>query len=516
MCRLGVLTSTYNASGRIRFLSVEDVHVDSAAKQLARIAIVTDDKKLITLSLNEVTTPSGDVGAELAFVDETRVAKRGTAITRIHLHRASASGSASSTTQEPVLCVSDKWGDVHAFPDPAVSTKRRTLLTHTGCIITSLFSSLDARYLISADREERIRVSHFPNCYDIQSFCLGHSRFVSTVTILRQPVNQIGGTPGYAPGDLLVSGGADGALRLFHWLTGTLVHTAYLHPGETIDWGRRYLFGPGEAPDGLYSCTTSAGPHDDAAMNSEAADEDDGEKSEAPEEEAGAPSKKSRPNPPGESDPDTASATGSSTPLIPRAFNPERQPTLAAPPVVPVMLTECPASGLLATFIEGEHAVRLFKVSIPAEPARIPVSASHVPDASSPAPTLPQARLSQVCVLKLDRRPLSVRFDPVQPGLLLVGTVGPVEGSDAFAYRVLAFSMEASDAAAPAYTARPVDADSLALLKAVNPALAALTRMPAAEAEALRASFFCDKLEEYDKSVKVDKAFVEAAAAAEK
>ena len=37
--------------------------------------------------------------------------------------------------------------------------------------------SLDTRFLFTADRDEKIRVCSFPNAYNIQSFCLGHTGF---------------------------------------------------------------------------------------------------------------------------------------------------------------------------------------------------------------------------------------------------------------------------------------------------------------------------------------------------
>lgn len=32
----------------------------------------------------------------------------------------------------------------------------------------------DQKFLITADRDEKIRISHFPNAYNIETFCLGH------------------------------------------------------------------------------------------------------------------------------------------------------------------------------------------------------------------------------------------------------------------------------------------------------------------------------------------------------
>eukprot|EP01091_Cochliopodium_minus_P002473 TRINITY_DN12333_c0_g1_i1.p1 TRINITY_DN12333_c0_g1~~TRINITY_DN12333_c0_g1_i1.p1 ORF type:complete len:278 (-),score=49.66 TRINITY_DN12333_c0_g1_i1:46-879(-) len=39
--------------------------------------------------------------------------------------------------------------------------------------------TVDGKFTISVDRSESIRVSHYPNSYNIHSFCMGHTKFVS-------------------------------------------------------------------------------------------------------------------------------------------------------------------------------------------------------------------------------------------------------------------------------------------------------------------------------------------------
>jgi len=36
----------------------------------------------------------------------------------------------------------------------------------------------DDGYIVTADRDEKIRISHFPNAYNIQAFCLLHTEYV--------------------------------------------------------------------------------------------------------------------------------------------------------------------------------------------------------------------------------------------------------------------------------------------------------------------------------------------------
>lgn len=61
-------------------------------------------------------------------------------------------------------------------------------------------------YLITSDVDEHIRVSNFPNAYDIHTYCLGHASFISRLCIIN---------------DLLVSGGGDSYICLWDYKSGT-------------------------------------------------------------------------------------------------------------------------------------------------------------------------------------------------------------------------------------------------------------------------------------------------------
>jgi tRNA (guanine-N(7)-)-methyltransferase subunit TRM82 len=75
----------------------------------------------------------------------------------------------------------------------------------------------DRSYIITADRDEHIRISRgIPQSHIIESFCLGHTEFVSRLCVPH-------GRP-----NLLVSGGGDKELYVWDWLTGGLVSKADL------------------------------------------------------------------------------------------------------------------------------------------------------------------------------------------------------------------------------------------------------------------------------------------------
>ncbi len=71
--------------------------------------------------------------------------------------------------------------------------------------------SFDGKYVITADRDEKIRISHYPNCYEIHQFCLGHTELVIWIQLLSN--------------ELLVSAGADGTIRLWSVENGTCLCT---------------------------------------------------------------------------------------------------------------------------------------------------------------------------------------------------------------------------------------------------------------------------------------------------
>jgi tRNA (guanine-N(7)-)-methyltransferase subunit TRM82 len=47
------------------------------------------------------------------------------------------------------------------------------ILGHTS-LLTSFILSEDEKYIITSDRDEHIRVSWYPQGYNIEAFCLGH------------------------------------------------------------------------------------------------------------------------------------------------------------------------------------------------------------------------------------------------------------------------------------------------------------------------------------------------------
>ena len=97
--------------------------------------------------------------------------------------------SAIDLTNE-FLLIADKSGDVYKTD---FSVETNLILTPEDCMMGHLSMLLDIAfvrtqenddYLLTADRDEKIRLSRYPNAYNIQGYCLGHAEFVSHVNLI--------------------------------------------------------------------------------------------------------------------------------------------------------------------------------------------------------------------------------------------------------------------------------------------------------------------------------------------
>ncbi|URE35523.1 WD domain, G-beta repeat [Musa troglodytarum] len=102
-----------------------------------------------------------------------------------------------------------------------VDKKAVPILGHYCSIITRLEFSPDERFIASANRDFKIRITVFPKqplkgAHEIQSFCLGHKDFVSCFAFACPP--------GCAHG-FLFSGSGDSTVRLWDFISGLLLAT---------------------------------------------------------------------------------------------------------------------------------------------------------------------------------------------------------------------------------------------------------------------------------------------------
>ncbi|KAG1860093.1 quinon protein alcohol dehydrogenase-like superfamily [Suillus subluteus] len=87
------------------------------------------------------------------------------------------------------------------------------ILGHASLLTTFLVTA-DGQYIMTANRDEHIRVSWYPQGYTIKSYCLSHQKceicFCNSYSFV-------------SPG-MLISGGGDSVLKLWDWMNGELLH----------------------------------------------------------------------------------------------------------------------------------------------------------------------------------------------------------------------------------------------------------------------------------------------------
>ncbi|GMH27953.1 hypothetical protein Nepgr_029796 [Nepenthes gracilis] len=134
----------------------------------------------------------------------------------------------SISKNELFVCFADKFGVVWAVSldglnkiQASCNKKAVPILAHYCSIITCLDFSPDGRFIISADRDFKIRVTVFPEnplngAHEIQSFCLGHSEYVSSLAVVHNSDY---------PQGFLLSGGGDSTVRMWDINSGSLLCT---------------------------------------------------------------------------------------------------------------------------------------------------------------------------------------------------------------------------------------------------------------------------------------------------
>jgi tRNA (guanine-N(7)-)-methyltransferase subunit TRM82 len=59
------------------------------------------------------------------------------------------------------------------------------ILGHASLLTTFLVTA-DGQYIVTADRDEHIRVSWYPQGYTIESYCLGHQKCEALLSLTRK------------------------------------------------------------------------------------------------------------------------------------------------------------------------------------------------------------------------------------------------------------------------------------------------------------------------------------------
>ena len=151
-----------------------------------------------------------------------------------------------------------KDADASSLPMPLP----RLVLGHTGMVL-SLGVAPYADLLVTADRESKLRVSRYPQTYDIEAYCLGHREFVSCMTFVAAPTAQHSEAQGHQQQlpqlqqrNLLVSGSGDGSLALWDYSSGANVRRLIDHRYASLSAAASTLAAQAAAS---YTTTNSGG-----------------------------------------------------------------------------------------------------------------------------------------------------------------------------------------------------------------------------------------------------------------
>ncbi|XP_036831159.1 tRNA (guanine-N(7)-)-methyltransferase non-catalytic subunit wdr4 [Oncorhynchus mykiss] len=111
------------------------------------------------------------------------------------------------TEAEDEVWAADKSGDVYSFSVVEPQKTGELKLGHLSMLLSMTLTPND-KYVVTADRDEKIRVSHLRSPHNIQAFCLGHLEFVSSLLV----------PPGHP--QWLLSGSGDGTMKLWEYESG--------------------------------------------------------------------------------------------------------------------------------------------------------------------------------------------------------------------------------------------------------------------------------------------------------
>lgn len=121
------------------------------------------------------------------------------------------------TKDEQDVLVADKWGDVFRFSVTAPQKEGLLLLGHLSMLLDILTTKGD-KYVVTTDRDNKIRISEYPNSYNIHTYCLHHTEYVSSVVYNEDP-------------EILLSGSGDGTIVIWD-LNGKVLSQTTCSVGE--------------------------------------------------------------------------------------------------------------------------------------------------------------------------------------------------------------------------------------------------------------------------------------------
>lgn len=110
------------------------------------------------------------------------------------------------------LLLADKTGDVYVFDCIDAESPGKWIQGHISQVL-DIQMNKEQDYFVTSDRDEKIKVVKWPDHCEIESFCLGHKEFVSSIEFF-----ELGDK------EWLVSGSGDASLRIWDYTKGETAH----------------------------------------------------------------------------------------------------------------------------------------------------------------------------------------------------------------------------------------------------------------------------------------------------
>lgn len=160
------------------------------------LIVTTDnDKAVVVFEINYDGKTNEEV---LKLVKRQPMTKRPSAVT--------------TSMDDSQIIIADKFGDVYSISmtDPTVvdDSKLVPILGHVS-MLTCVQNAIDENgkeVIMTADRDEHIRISYFPKSYVIKKILFGHKEFISCFVL-----------PQWCDGKVLVSAGGDSFISTWLW-----------------------------------------------------------------------------------------------------------------------------------------------------------------------------------------------------------------------------------------------------------------------------------------------------------
>jgi len=148
-------------------------------------AVSRYDKSLSIYSMSNNDTTNIKETSEAAPILVHKTNKRCSALEFANI--SSDNDSSNGRGVLDVIVAADLAGDVHAFPVELLDTittkvgQKRFLLGHTASMLTSLKIVHDK--IFTADRDEKVRVSSFPQTFEVLGYLLGNESYVTDIDV---------------------------------------------------------------------------------------------------------------------------------------------------------------------------------------------------------------------------------------------------------------------------------------------------------------------------------------------